>query len=242
MEDSVLLLTTWLNRVVNNNSAAEQDRETTSARILEAARRRLVEEGYARLSTRQIAAEAGVNHALIHYYFGTKDQLVLAVLDEANRGLLARQSSMYETPGGFAEKWARARAYYEEDLASGFVRLQMELWAASFSNPGLRAVFLPRILAWRRVVRAAVRDAITHYNLDLPASPDAIADWICTYWEGMEFEHLIGMGEEDGHHREGLDLMQRLLEQLDRRATEGHSPAEAQPEAQVAPLEPVVTP
>ena len=228
--------------MVNGKPEREQDRENTSGRILEAARRRLIEDGYARLSTRQIAAEAGVNHALIHYYFGTKDRLVLAVLDDANRQLLARQSDMYDAPGGFAEKWARARAFYEEDLASGFVRLQMELWAASLANPELRAVFLPRILAWRRVVRAAVRDAVAHYDLDLPVSPEAIADWVCTYWAGMEFENLIGMGEEDGHYREGLDVMQRLLEHLDRRAAERHPPTDAEPAARVAAREPAAAP
>ena len=227
--------------MVNGKPSGERDREGTSQRILEAARRRLVEDGCARLSTRQIAAEAGVNHALIHYYFGTKDRLVLAVLDEANRRLLARQSGMYDAPGGFAEKWARARAFYEEDLASGFVRLQMELWAASLSNPELRAVFLPRILAWRRVVRAAVRDAVAHYDLDLPVSPEAIADSVCTYWRGMEFENLIGMGEEDGHHREGLDDVQRLLEQLDRQATARHAPTDAEPTAERTVEEPAVT-
>jgi AcrR family transcriptional regulator len=164
---------------------------------------------------RQIAAEAGVNHALIHYYFGTKDELVIAVLDEDNRRLLARQSAMYETPGGFAEKWAQARAFYEEDLASGFVRLQAELWAASWSNPGLRGVLLPRILAWRRVVRAAALAAVAHYELDLPVPPEAIADWIATYWGGMEFEMLLGIGEEDGHYQLALDTMQSLLERLD---------------------------
>src|SRR4051794_17582796 len=110
----------------------------TAARILEAAFHRLHEVGYARLSTRDIAAEAGVNHGLIHYYFGTKDRLAIAALDEANRRLVQRQSLLYQTPGGFAEKWARARDFYEEDLASGFVRVQMELWAASLSNPALR--------------------------------------------------------------------------------------------------------
>ena len=213
--------------MVKAKSKNDPGREQTRERILEAARQRLVEEGYARLSTRQIAAEAGVNHALIHYYFGTKDQLVIAVLDEANRRLLARQTAMYDTPGGFAEKWARARAFYEEDLASGFVRLQMELWAASLSNPELRAVFLPRLLAWRRVVRDAVRDAVAHYELDLPVSPDMVADWICTYWGGMEFEMLIGMSEEDGHHQTALATVQRLLEYLDRRATDARAAAGA---------------
>jgi AcrR family transcriptional regulator len=59
---------------------------------------------YARLSTRDIAAEAGVNHALVHYYYGTKDQLVIASLEEANRSLVARQERMYHAPGGSAEK------------------------------------------------------------------------------------------------------------------------------------------
>ena len=167
--------------MVKSKHVRDEDREGTRRRILEAARRCLVEEGYARLSTRQIAAEAGVNHALIHYYYGTKDELVVAVLDEDNRRLLARQSAMYETPGGFAEKWAQARAFYEEDIASGFVRLQAELWAASFSNSELRDVFLPRLLAWRRIVRAAVRGAVAHYELDLPVPAEAVADWISTY-------------------------------------------------------------
>lgn len=211
--------------MVKDRGDATRDAESTRVRILEAARRRLVAEGYSRLSTRQIATEAGVNHALIHYYFGTRDQLVLAVLDEANRRLLARQTGMYEAPVGFAEKWALARAFYEEDLASGFVRLQMELWAASLSDPSLRDAFLPRILAWRRVVRAAVRDAVAHYGLALPVPPAAVADWICTYWTGMEFEHLLGMGEDDGHYRDGLDAVQRLLEQFDRAAAERATPS-----------------
>jgi len=109
---------------------------------------------------RDVAAEAGVNHALIHYYFGSKDQLVIAVLDAANRRLIERQTQMYETPGGFAEKWAQARAFYEEDLASGFVRVQMELWAASLSNEALREHFVPRMMEWRRVIEQAVRDAL----------------------------------------------------------------------------------
>lgn len=220
-------ITVWFNQVVKSGPMADQNREQTRWRILEAARRRLVEEGYARLSTRQIAAEAGVNHALIHYYFGTKDQLVVAVLDEANRRLLSRQSAMYETPGGFAEKWARACAFYEEDLASGFVRLQLELWSASLANPELRAVFLPRLLAWRRVVRAAVREAVAHYALDLPVSAEMVSDWICTYWGGMEFEMLIGIGEEDGHYQAALDAMQHLLERLDRQAADGRASTDA---------------
>lgn len=187
----------------------------TRARILEAAFRRLHEDGYARLSTRAIAAEAGLNHALIHYYFGTKDKLVMAALDEANRRLLDRQQRMYESPGGFAAKWRRAREFYEEDLASGFVRVQMELFAASLSNPALRAEFVPRLLGWRAVIDAAVRDALAAYHLTLPVSAEAIASWVSDFWIGMEFEMLVGIEDRVAHHTAALDLMEWLLEQLD---------------------------
>ena len=62
----------------------------TKPRILDAAFRALATGGYAALSMREIARDAGVNHALINYHFRSKDQLVIAVLDEANRQLLAR--------------------------------------------------------------------------------------------------------------------------------------------------------
>jgi AcrR family transcriptional regulator len=193
-----------------------EERSDTATRILDAAFRRLASDGYNNLSTRDIAAEAGVNHAAIHYYFGTKEKLVIAVLDESNRRLLERQNQMYDTEGGFAAKWAQARQFYEQDLASGFVRVQMELWAASLSNPELRKEVIPRILAWRRIIEEVVKDAFRLYKLDLPVSPEAVACWISSFWFGMEFEMLLGGSEAEMHHQEALDAMQRLLEHLDR--------------------------
>jgi AcrR family transcriptional regulator len=52
----------------------------TKAAILEAARVRFAANGFARTSVRSIAAEAGVDPALVHHYFGTKDELFLAAL------------------------------------------------------------------------------------------------------------------------------------------------------------------
>ena len=96
---------------------SDADPTETRERILEAAFRRLVDEGYAALSVRQIAKDAGVNHALINYHFRTKDQLVIDVLDSVNRRLLARQSAMYGSDVGFAAKWAEARRFYADALS-----------------------------------------------------------------------------------------------------------------------------
>ncbi len=194
----------------------------TKARILDATFRRLAVEGYAALSTREIARDAGVNHALINYHFGSKDQLVIAVLDEANRQLLQRQHAMYRGPGSFAEKWAEARRFYRGDLASGFVRVQAELWAASLSNPGLRETFVPRIRAWKRVVAEGVGDAVATLEacgvkLPPPFTAEVIACWISEFWLGMEFADLLAAPEERARHQAALDAVGTLLEGLDAR-------------------------
>src|SRR3954465_2155018 len=181
---------------------AEADYGETKAKILDAAFKRLAREGYAALSLREIAKDAGVNHALINYHFRSKDQLVIAVLDHANQRLLERQSRMYAAPGGFAEKWRRAREFYKSDLASGFVRLQAELWAASLSNAGLREKFLPRIRAWKDVVLGGGREAFAvpagcGIDLPPPLTASVVATWISEFWLGMEFSDLIGAHEEE---------------------------------------------
>src|SRR5690606_19902038 len=120
----------------------------------------------------------------------------------------------------FARKWARARRFYADDLASGFVRVQAELWAAAISNPALRAKFLPRLRAWKQVVLDAVRDALSALEasgtpLPPPFSAEVVATWIADFWLGMVFVDLIAAKEERSRHRLALDAVQRLLEALD---------------------------
>ncbi|HZF28290.1 MAG TPA: TetR/AcrR family transcriptional regulator [Gammaproteobacteria bacterium] len=200
--------------------AVEADPAETQTKILDAAFRQLATKGYASLSMREIAKDAGVNHALINYYFRSKDQLVIAVLDEANRQLLERQQRMYAAPSTFAEKWAEARRFYKDDIASGFVRVQAELWAASMSDEELREKFLPRLQAWRKLVLAGVRDAFAALDakgvkLPAPLTAEAIGCWISEFWLGMEFMDLIGGTRERAEHAAALDAVQKLLEKLD---------------------------
>ena len=197
---------------------AGRDDGDTKARILDAAFRCLVTRGYASLTVRDIAHDAGVNHALISYHFGGKDKLVIAVLDEMNRRLLTRQRAMYAAPGGFAEKWAAARRFYEEDVASGFVRVQAELYAASFSNEQLREQFLPRVGAWKEVVLDAVKEALAAHHPVLPPAftAEAIASLISEFWLGMEFARLIGGEIEHARHEQALDAIASLLVALER--------------------------
>jgi AcrR family transcriptional regulator len=201
------------------------DGAATRTLILAAARRRLCEAGYARLNLRDIASDAGVNHALIGYHFHGKQQLVLAVLDEANKELLDRQTRMYRDDATAGQKWQQACEFYEQDLRSGFVRLLMELMGASFNDEALRREFVPRLLAWHKLVEAAVAEFIETSGLELPVSAHAIAAWIGWFWTGMEASQTLGIGERQGHQREALDAVATLLRLVENRPRRRAAPA-----------------
>src|SRR5215831_7655704 len=65
----------------------ERMSEETRKRIIEAAERVLARDGYAATSVKDIAAEAGVAPGLVHYYFKTKDELVVAAVTHACESL-----------------------------------------------------------------------------------------------------------------------------------------------------------
>nr|WP_227494531.1 TetR/AcrR family transcriptional regulator [Ramlibacter pallidus] len=191
------------------------DGASTRAAILAATRRRLVEQGYANLNVRDIARDAGVNHALIGYHFNGKQQLVLAVLDEANAQLLGRQTRMYGDATSASQIWRQACDFYEEDLASGFVKLLMELMGASFHDEALRREFTPRLLAWQSLIEGAVDAFLAESRLSLPVSGRAISAWITWFWMGMEASMALEIPEEQGHQREAVAAMAELLQRVE---------------------------
>ena len=67
----------------------------TEQALLDAAERLLVEVGAAGITTRRVAEEAGANHGLVHYYFGSVEQLLVRVLERFTERLIERQRQMY---------------------------------------------------------------------------------------------------------------------------------------------------
>ena len=104
----------------------------TSTLVLEAAKKVLRQKGYSKLSTRDVAAVAGVPLSQIHYHFGSKQGMVLALFEYLNSQLLERQNALFHDPSlALSAQWDRACDYLDEDVASGYVRVLQELIAAS---------------------------------------------------------------------------------------------------------------
>src|SRR4051795_1270396 len=118
--------------------AATSRRDTATSALLDAAERLLIEAGSAGLTTRAVAAEAGVNHGLVHYYFGSMEELLMQVLERFTGRLIERQRAMYGAPGPFIDKWREAWRYHEDDLAAGYPKLWFELQAKAWNEPRMR--------------------------------------------------------------------------------------------------------
>src|SRR5882762_3486027 len=114
----------------------------TSTTLLEAAKKVLRQNGYAKLSTRDVAAAAGVPLSQIHYHFGSKQGMVLALFEHLNSQLLDRQNVLFhDSTLKLSEQWDRACDYLDEDIASGYVRVLQELIAASWAdNPVAKVI------------------------------------------------------------------------------------------------------
>src|SRR5205085_7542141 len=131
--------------------------ETT---LLEAARTVLRQNGYAGLSTRDVAAAAGVPLSQIHYHFGSKQGLVLALFEYLNAQLLDRQNALFgDMALKLSEQWDRACDYLEDDIASGYVRVLQELIAASWADVEVAKVVRAGLMGWFELIVGVARRA-----------------------------------------------------------------------------------
>jgi AcrR family transcriptional regulator len=191
--------------------------------IVSAAARCIIDRGHAALSTRAVAAAAGVNQSLIHYYFGTRERLLLAVLEQMNQALLKRQAEMFEAPTTFADKWAQACRFYQEDLASGYVRLLIELTALGAVNPTVETEMRKLRGQWRALLERVVGEALDHFAIR-SVSAEVVTTYVVAFWYGMEMEMVLGVAEEEGHYWSALSAFERFLRWLDAEARAGRRP------------------
>lgn len=186
---------------------------STEEAFLDAAERLLVEIGYAKITTRRLGEEAGANHGLIHYYFGSMEQLFVRVLERYTDRLIERQRAMYAAPVPFIEKWRTAMRYLDEDRASGYQKIWLELQALAWNRPELRERMVLVRRRWTAVLIEAFDKAMAEYGLDAERFPVAgLAALAGTFNEGIMLERLCGIF--DGH-AELLAMIDRWLVSLE---------------------------
>jgi AcrR family transcriptional regulator len=197
--------------------AERRERATadTRATILSAARTTLLAVGYANLSTRAVADAAEVPLSQIHYHFGSKQQLILAVLEGENARLLERQRTMYAGPEPLWRQWDQACDFLEEDLRSGYVRVLQEMVAAGWSDPDVAAAVREFVGGWYRLLaEVAERVSGTRGGLG-PFTPNEVAALMGLPFLGAESIILLGFTESELPARSALRKLGDVIRTLE---------------------------
>jgi AcrR family transcriptional regulator len=181
-------------------------RSTTEEVLLDAAERLLVDVGYPGITTRRLAEEAGVNHGLVHYYFGSIENLLVRTLERFTERLVARQRELYASDLPFIEKWRTAMRYLTSDDVT-YEKIWLELQALAWNHHELRDRLGHVNGEWRSVLLEAFEQPRVEYGIDMQI--EALVSLVITFNLGIMLERLGGI--ETGH-RELLEWIERRLD------------------------------
>jgi len=179
--------------------ADERGRSDRRSRIVSAARKLLAEEGYDRVTMKQVAREAGVAQGLIHYYFSGKDEILLEVLMKVSREYTEETERLdHSLPEG--ERLADAALAATRERVSRmpeWYRLRYELFAMGLRKPA----FLPGVAALlgsgREGIAATLGRISGGENPESASQREALAAVLLSCFDGLALQKLADPGGFD---------------------------------------------
>jgi AcrR family transcriptional regulator len=199
---------------VNDERRRDRDMTTTSTRrlgaedsqtraaLVTAALELMVEGGYAAVTSRQVAAKAGLKPQLVHYYFRTMDDLLLAVFRAGAEINLERQARALasETP---------LRALWEFSNDATGTALMMEFLALANHHEAIREEIATYAEHFRRLQADALGGVLKAYGIDLDEFPPLALLVLMTSMSWvLNLEATLGVTTG---HAEAQALVERFL-------------------------------
>jgi AcrR family transcriptional regulator len=182
------------------------DDSASRTALLDAAEALMLEEGYAAVTTRRVAAQAGVNSALVAYYFGAKDGLFIELFHRgANRSLERLRSALSGAQPLWA-LWDLTRTYSENNLL-------MEFMALANHREALRAEIAAYSKTFRTMQVEALSGVLARYGVDPERWPPAAL--ILLMASVSRFVQIEDSFDVDIGHRELLAVIEREIQALE---------------------------
>jgi AcrR family transcriptional regulator len=194
-----------------------QDSKTRTA-LLDAAERLMLEEGYAAVSSRRVAGRAGMNAALVYYYFDTMDDLFLAVFRRRAQLILEQQALALSSEQPL---WALWDLTHDQSNTA----LNLEFLALGNHRKAIRAEIASYSRKFRRVQLDALTGVLADYGIDPTIwPPSAVILFVSGISRFLLMEEVYGL---DIGHAETIGIIERHISQLEgeRRSSDRRSMA-----------------
>jgi AcrR family transcriptional regulator len=183
----------------------------TRAELLDAAQHLMLEEGYAAVTSRRVAAKAGLKPQLVHYYFRTMDDLFLALFRRGAEQNLERQARALASPQPLRALWA----FSSEPWGAALIQ---EFSALANHRKAIRAEIAAYAERFRHLQAEALASVFAEHGIDPEVfPPDAVLVVITAISRIMVLEERLGLTTG---HAETRALVERFLARF-----EGDEPA-----------------
>jgi TetR/AcrR family transcriptional regulator len=179
----------------------------TRAALLDAAEKLMLEEGYAAVTSRRIAARAGLKPQLVHYYFRTMDDFFLALFRRRSGQGLERQEAALETEQPLWALWELACDPRGNALT-------MEFTALANHRKAIRKEIAASAERYRAVLQERIRSVLERSGVDIgEVPPVACAVLMTAVAQVLVIEHET-LGITTGHP-ETVALVEGILDRLE---------------------------
>ncbi len=161
-------------------------------RIIDAMRRSVARRGTAGSTFEHVSREAGVSRGLLHYYFGTKEQLLVEAVRRDCELRLERLERQLSTAKS-AEDFIGLMAQNLQDTVSEdpeFVTLVFELFTMSRRNEDIAVEYAGLMRRTREQVAGMLAAAQSEGILRLHAEPEAVAEILFSIGDGFALRML----------------------------------------------------
>ncbi|GJO37840.1 Bacterial regulatory protein, tetR family [Mycobacterium marinum] len=174
--------------------------------LLDTAEQLMIEEGYAAVTSRRVASEAGLKPQLVHYYFRTMEELFLELFRRRAEEGLRAQAQALQSPKPLWALWRLG-----SDPA--FARISMEFMALANHRKALRAEIAHYAERFRDEQRRVITAALQRYGVDSQDVPPVV--WtvlMASLSRFLVLEKALGMS---GGHAETIELVESYLRRLE---------------------------
>lgn len=182
--------------------------------LMAAAARVLVRDGSAGMRVRDVAVEAGVSTGIVHYYFGSKDEMLVDALRWAI-GKPAERFAALRRDGDYLRVLAsllEVSLPHPGVLFDEYV-LWLELWTAATHDPSLRPLCEELAADYRDELVKLVEEGTSAGAFHPVAEPQVVAERISAMVDGLCFRTVVGYSWTPLERVRGL-LRQFACEQL----------------------------
>lgn len=184
---------------------ARKSFEDRREEILRATLQVITRRGFAATTTRDVTAEIGVTHGLLHHYFPARDELLAAAFDLAAAEDLVQLRDEVAAGTDPLDRLRRYLRYYGPTSDDPMVLLWIDAWSEVPRNEALAATSRRQNRAWQEILRDLLADGAAAGAFVCP-DPDDAAWVIMGILDGLALQRVVAQAVtatqlEDGAHR-----------------------------------------